>query len=88
MKQKLQVFCWVNEYISRRTEKICHQQWQTQNFPNRGGEGGGANPKEARKPIMWPILPEKCMEMRKIGPRVEKGDLPTLPLNPPVMKQN
>ena len=28
-------------------------------------KGGGANPKEGRQPILWPIFPENCMKMKK-----------------------
>ena len=34
--------------------------------------GGGANPKGGHQPIIWPKYAEKCIKMKKIGPR-ERG---------------
>ena len=51
--------CWVTEYYG-----FLHNQRRIQDFPE-----GDANPKRGRQPIIWPKFAQKCMKMKKIGPR-------------------
>ena len=54
-----------NSWALSDTANVRVYQWQIQDFPERG-----ANPKgEGHQPITWPIFPDNCIKMRKMGAR-------------------
>ena len=51
-----------------KTSENCCQQWQIQDFPADGGEGGCQLQRCMWKAIIWPIFPKNCGKLKEFRP--------------------